>query len=76
MTLDDGTRLPVDRHLDSTPSAIFDAIAIVLAEDAVTDLAHHDLARAFARDAFVHLKGATVAVTRHLEREAAVRHVP
>ncbi|SDQ66846.1 catalase [Pseudoxanthomonas sp. CF385] len=55
-TLDDGTLLPADGQLAGTPSVVFDAIALLLADDAGKRLAKEAAAVDFVRDAFGHLK--------------------
>ncbi|WP_390116928.1 catalase-related domain-containing protein [Chromobacterium vaccinii] len=52
--------LKVDGQLAGTPSAIFDAVAIVLAEDAAERLAQDVAALDFVRDAMAHLKALAV----------------
>lgn len=54
--LADGTMLPVDKQLAGTPSALFDAVAVVLAEPAAKLLLNESAAVDFVQDAFVHLK--------------------
>ena len=54
--LQDGSALAVDGQLAGTPSVLFDAIVIVLAEDAAKLLCKEACAVDFVRDAFGHLK--------------------
>ena len=54
--LDDGNKLAADGQLAGTPSMVFDAVAIVLSEDAAKMLVNEGAAIDFVRDAFGHLK--------------------
>ncbi len=54
--LSDGKKLPADGQLAGTPSVVFDAVAIVLSEDAGKKLSKEACAVDFVRDAFGHLK--------------------
>jgi catalase len=54
--LADGKILEVDGQLAGTPSVLFDAIALVLSDDAATALSDDPAALEFVRDAFRHLK--------------------
>lgn len=54
--LADGSLLCIDGQLAGTPSVMFDAVAIILAEQAVVSLAKEAAAIDFVRDAFGHLK--------------------
>jgi catalase len=54
--LNDGTLLKVDGQLAGTPSVIFDAVAIILSDDAANALSDEAAAIDFIRDAFGHLK--------------------
>jgi catalase len=56
VTLDDGKLIGADGQLAGTPSTVFDAVAIVLSEEAGKRLAKQAPAVDFARDAFGHLK--------------------
>lgn len=56
LALSDGKRMNADGQLAGTPSTVFDAVAIVLSEDAGKRLARNGAAVDFARDAFGHLK--------------------
>ncbi len=58
--LADGSVLPVDGQLAGTPSLFFDAIAVILSEDAATTLVQDSTAINFVRDAFGHLKAIAV----------------
>ena len=55
-TLSDGTVQAADGQLQGTPSAIFDAVAIVLTADAGKSLAREAAAVDFASHAWAHLK--------------------
>ena len=55
-TLSDGKRLNADAQLAGTPSTVFDAVALILSEEAGKRLAKNGSAVDFARDAFAHLK--------------------
>ena len=55
-TLSDGTRQAADGQLQGTPSAIFDAVAIVLSAEAGSSLAREAAAVDFASHAWAHLK--------------------
>ena len=55
-TLSDGKKLAADGQLAGTPSVMFDAVAIVLSDDAGKMLAKEAAAVDFVRDAFGHLK--------------------
>lgn len=54
--LSDGRVLAADGQLAGTPSVIFDAVAIVLSDEAGRMLAREAAAVDFVRDAFGHLK--------------------
>jgi catalase len=54
--LDDGSRMKIDGQLAGTPSVLFDAVAIILSEQAAELLAKEAAAVDFVRDAFGHLK--------------------
>ncbi|MCD9028134.1 catalase [Luteimonas sp. BDR2-5] len=54
--LADGKKLPADGQLAGTPSAVFDAVAVVLSSDAGKQLAKEAAAVDWVRDAFGHLK--------------------
>ena len=51
-----GGAIAANHIIDGGPSVLFDAVAIVLAEDAAAELAGKPTARAFAADAFAHAK--------------------
>ncbi|MEO9078020.1 MAG: catalase [Rhodanobacter sp.] len=55
-TLSNGKKMTADGQLAGTPSVLFDAVAIVLSEDAAKQLTAESAARDFVSDAFVHLK--------------------
>lgn len=52
----DGTQIPADHMIDGGPSVLFDAVALVLSEDAAMLLAGEATARDFVADAFSHCK--------------------
>ncbi|MGE5735608.1 MAG: catalase [Acidobacteriota bacterium] len=54
--LADGSRLKIDGQLAGTPSVLFDAVAIILSEEAAQRLGKEAAAMEFVRDAFGHLK--------------------
>ncbi len=54
--MSDGKTLPADGQLAGTPSVLFDAVAIVLTEEAARQLTAESAAVDFVSDAFVHLK--------------------
>ncbi|HET6553520.1 MAG TPA: catalase [Dyella sp.] len=56
VTLDDGKPIVADGQLAGTPSVVFDAVAIVLSDEAGKRLAKQAAAVDFARDAYGHLK--------------------
>lgn len=56
LTLHDGKRLEADSQLAGTPSAVFDAIAVILTEETGKRMAKTGAAVDFVRDAFGHLK--------------------
>ena len=56
LALSDGKRVNADGQLAGTPSTVFDAVAIVLSEEAGKRLAKNGAAVDFGRDAFGHLK--------------------
>ena len=55
-TLSDRRKLPADGQLAGTPSVVFDAVALVLSDDAGKRLAKEGAAVDFVRDAYGHLK--------------------
>jgi catalase len=55
-TLSDRRKLPADGQLAGTPSVVFDAVAVVLSDEAGKRLAREAAAVDFVRDAFGHLK--------------------
>ncbi|MEP7328694.1 MAG: catalase [Betaproteobacteria bacterium] len=56
VNLSGGKKSPVDGQLAGTPSVLFDAIAVILSDAGVADLATDGSAVDFVRDAFGHLK--------------------
>ncbi|MFA7541231.1 MAG: catalase [Lysobacterales bacterium] len=55
-TLSDGSRQPADAQLAGAPSVLFDAVVVLLAEDAGTKLAQESAAVDFVAFAWAHLK--------------------
>ncbi len=55
-TLSDGRHLPADEKLDGAPSVLFDAVALVLSDDAAHQLTREKAALDFVSDAFAHCK--------------------
>ncbi|MCD9033835.1 catalase [Luteimonas sp. Y-2-2-4F] len=55
-TLSDGRKQPADGQLAGTPSTVFDAVAVLLSDEAGKRLAKEAAAVDFVRDAFGHLK--------------------
>jgi catalase len=77
--LADGSLLKVDGQLAGTPSVLFDAVAIILSEEAAALLGKEAAAIDFVRDAFGHLKaigfdkgGETLLKTAANEQDAGV----
>ena len=58
--LADGARLAADGQLAGTPSVMFDAVAVVLADAGATMLRNEAAAIDFVRDAFGHLKAIAI----------------
>jgi catalase len=56
LKLADGSHLKIDGQLAGTPSVLFDAVAVILSEDAAAILSREAAAVDFVRDAFGHLK--------------------
>ncbi len=54
--LSDGSLLPVHHKIDGGPSVVFDAVALVVAEDGVLELTKLPAARDFVSDAYAHYK--------------------
>jgi catalase len=54
--LADGKMLEVDKQLAGTPSVLFDAVAVILADDAGQRLTKESAALDFVHDAYGHLK--------------------
>ncbi len=54
--LDDGSLRPADEAIGSAPSALFDAIVLLISEEAGLALTHHPQARDFLSSAMVHKK--------------------
>jgi catalase len=54
--LSDGSKQPADGQLAGTPSVVFDAVAVVLSQEAGQRLAKEAAAVDWVRDAFGHLK--------------------
>lgn len=55
-TLSDGEVLKADGQLSGSPSVLFDAVAIVLSQDAAREMLSNTAAVQFVADAFSHLK--------------------
>jgi catalase len=53
---EDGAWIEAKRSLASSPSALFDAVALAVSPQASRDIAAHPLALQFAADAFAHCK--------------------
>jgi catalase len=77
--LTNGLLLKVDGQLAGTPSVMFDAVAIILSDEAATLLAKEAAAIDFVRDAFGHLKaigvdkgGEALLKTAGIEQDAGV----
>lgn len=72
--LSDGTKRKADGQLAGNPSVLFDAIAVILSEDAAREMAKQGAAVQFVMDAFGHLKaiGANEAA-QPLLQEAGVK---
>jgi catalase len=64
-----GERVEADHQLEGGPSVLFDAVVVLLAIEAATDLSTHPAARDFVTDAFAHAKfiGHTVAAAPLLD---------
>jgi catalase len=56
VSLEDGSVLDIDGQLAGTPSVMFDAVVIILSDQAAAKLAKEAAAVDFIRDAFGHLK--------------------
>jgi catalase len=56
VVLDDDTRLVAQQKIDGGPSVLYDAVAVVLAEEAAGVLAEDATAKDFVTDAFAHAK--------------------
>lgn len=54
--LSDGTMLPVHHKIDGGPSVVFDAVAIIVADEGVLELTRLPPARDFVSDAYAHYK--------------------
>jgi catalase len=74
-----GSLLKIDAQLAGTPSVIFDAVAIILSDEAAALLGKEAAAIDFVRDAFGHLKaigvdkgGAALLKTAAIEQDAGV----
>jgi catalase len=80
--LADGSFLKVDAQLAGTPSVMFDAVAIILSDQAAASLAKEAAAIDFVRDAFGHLKamivdegGLALLKTANIEPDAGVLNI-
>ncbi len=56
VTLSDGSFLDAQQMIDGGPSVLYDAVAVLAAEDAMPDLLKESTARDFVADAFAHCK--------------------
>ncbi len=56
VTLSDGSFLEAQQMIDGGPSVLYDAVAVLAAEDAMPDLLKESTARDFVADAFAHCK--------------------
>ena len=54
--LSDGKMMPADQKIDGGPSVVYDAVAIVMGEDAAAKQAKNKPATDFVNDAFAHAK--------------------
>ena len=54
--LSDGAMMPADEKIDGGPSVVFDAVALVMSEDAGEKLAGNKPSQDFVSDAFAHVK--------------------
>ncbi|MFC3110587.1 catalase [Undibacterium arcticum] len=71
--LADGSMLAADGQLAGTPSVLFDAVAIVLSEDAAKLLSEDAAAVDFVRDAYAHLKAiAATSASKTLLQKAGI----
>ncbi|WP_411728061.1 catalase-related domain-containing protein, partial [Methyloglobulus sp.] len=77
--LADGSLLKIDGQLAGTPSVLFDAVAIILSDEAAKLLGKEAAAIDFVRDAFGHLKaigvdkgGEALLTTAGIEQDAGV----
>ena len=52
----DGSWIEADQMIDGGPSVLYDAVALLLAQDAMDDLLRESSARDFVADAFAHCK--------------------
>ncbi|WP_245156293.1 catalase [Agrilutibacter solisilvae] len=66
-----GKKLPADGQLAGTPSVVFDAVALVLSDEAGARLATEAAAVDFVRDAYGHLKAIAVDAGARAVLEAA-----
>jgi catalase len=56
VVLDDGTHVEAQQKIDGGPSVLYDAVAVILAEDAASELGGDATARDFVTDALAHAK--------------------
>ncbi|QDL90401.1 catalase [Paroceanicella profunda] len=56
VTLSDGTALPAQQKIDGGPSALYDAVAVIVSAEGAEMLASLHAAKTFAADAFAHAK--------------------
>ena len=70
VTSADGKQIEADRQLAASPSALFDAVALIVSDDGVPALLREAAADAFVRDAYAHCKviGFTKAATPMMQK--------
>jgi catalase len=56
VTASDGTRIPAHHKIDGGPSVVFDAVALLVADESILSLANLPPARDFVADAYAHYK--------------------
>lgn len=54
--LDDGSKVDTDESIEGAPSVLFDAIALILSDDGVKELAGNKAAKDFVSDSYHHAK--------------------
>lgn len=55
-SLSDGSKVTADQSIDGGPSVLYDAVVLLMHDDAATQLSEHPEARDFVTDAFAHCK--------------------